>query len=254
MLALFKSHFSIGKSILTLDDPFTHKEGGADSVFDIAKENNLKKIILVEDSLTGFLQARKVSQNHNIQIAFGLRIDMRQNAEEQEKKGEQENSRHKIIIFSKNNSGCKRLNKIYSEAFTELNGATDPNRLKKQWSNEDLILAVPFYDSFIFNNTMHFKSCIPDFSFCKPTFFIEENDLPFDSLIQSKVNTYASENDCKTELTKSIYYKNRSDVNALQTYKCICGRGFGNKTLSKPNLDHFGSSEFCFESWKERQK
>ena len=48
MLALFKSHFSIGKSILTLDDPITHKEGGADSIFSIAKENNLKEVVLVK--------------------------------------------------------------------------------------------------------------------------------------------------------------------------------------------------------------
>ena len=59
MLPLFKSHYSIGKSILTLDDPITHKEGGSDSIFSIAVENNLKEVVLVEDSLTGFLQAKK---------------------------------------------------------------------------------------------------------------------------------------------------------------------------------------------------
>ena len=102
MLALFKSHFSIGKSILTLDDPITLKSGGADSIFQIAKENNLQKIILVEDSLTGFLQAKKVAESHNMQIVFGLRLDMCQDATLDPKKEEQ-NSRHKIIIFSKNN-------------------------------------------------------------------------------------------------------------------------------------------------------
>ena len=98
---------------------------------------------------------------------------------------------------------------------------------------------------------MKFGNCTPNFSFTKPTFFIENNSLPFDLLLRSKVMKYANDNKCEMEFAKSIYYKNKKDVSALQTYKCITGRTFGNKTLSKPNLDHFGSNEFCFESWKE---
>ena len=37
-------------------------------------------------------------------------------------------------------------------------------------------MVLPFYDSFIFNNIMSFSSCIPDFSFCSPTFFVEDNN------------------------------------------------------------------------------
>ena len=253
MLALFKSHFSIGKSILTLDNEITHKEGGADSIFSIAKENNIDKVVLVEDTLTGFLQAKKVADSHNMQIVFGLRIDMCEDATVNPK-DEEQSSRHKIIIFSKNNNGCKLLNQIYSKAFTELHNSTDAKLLKGLWDDSSLKLAIPFYDSFIYNNTMSFANCTPDISFTKPTFFIEDNGLPFDKLIQSKVESYAQKNNLKTEKAKSIYYKNRSDVSALQTYKCICGRSFGNKTLAKPNLDHFGSNEFCFESWKENQQ
>ena len=40
MLALFKSHYSIGKSILTLKHPEKVEDGGPDSIFSIAKENN----------------------------------------------------------------------------------------------------------------------------------------------------------------------------------------------------------------------
>ena len=43
MLALFKSHYSIGKSILTLNDPSKTSEGGSDSIFQIAKDNSLDK-------------------------------------------------------------------------------------------------------------------------------------------------------------------------------------------------------------------
>lgn len=250
MLPLFKSHFSIGKSILTLDDPSNHKEGKSDSVFSIAKDNNLDRVVLVEDSLTGFLQAKKVADSMGIKLVFGLRLDMCENALINPKE-ESVKSRHKIVIFAKNSEGCTLLNSIYSEAFSEAFNAVDRKILKKHWNNKNLTLAIPFYDSFIFNNTIKFSSCTPNFSFTKPTFFLENNSLPFDLLLRANVLKFCKENDFNTELTKSIYYKNKKDVSALQTYKCITGRTFGNKTLSKPNLDHFGSNEFCFESWKE---
>lgn len=252
MLPLFKSHFSIGKSILTLDDPSSQKEGKSDSVFSIVKENKLKEVILVEDSLTGFLQAKKVSDSMGVKLIFGLRLDMCENAKLNPKE-ESNSSRHKIVIFAKNSEGCKLLNAIYSEAFSEAFNAVDQKILKKYWNNKHLALAIPFYDSFIFNNTMKFSSCTPNFSFTKPTFFIESNGLPFDLLLRSRVIKYAEENKYKTESVKSIYYKSKKDVSALQTYKCITGRSFGNRTLSKPNLDHFGSNEFSFESWKENK-
>ena len=253
MLPLFKSHYSIGKSILTLDDPITHKEGGSDSVFSIAVENNLKEVILVEDSLTGFLQAKKNADNLNLKLIFGLRIDMREDASI-DPKSESVSSSHKIIIFSKNSEGCKLLNSIYSEAFTKNYNCVDEKILKKHWNKNNLLLAIPFYDSFIYNNLMKFSNCTPSFNFCKPVFFIENNSLPFDKFIEQKVKNYATKYKSETESVKSIYYKNKNDVTALQTYKCITGRSFGNKTLSKPNLDHFGSNEFCFESWKENNE
>tara|TARA_R110001592_G_scaffold32260_3_gene113130 strand:+ start:5267 stop:6028 length:762 start_codon:yes stop_codon:yes gene_type:complete len=253
MLALFKSHFSIGKSILTLDDPITHKEGGSDSVFSIAKENNLKEVILVEDTLSGFLQAKKVSENIGVKLIFGLRISMRNDAKVNPKE-ESGDSSHKVIIFANDSKGCRILNTIYSEAFGENFGSVDTNMLSKHWSEDHLSLAIPFYDSFIFKNSMKFSNCAPDFPFTKPVYFSEDNGLPFDILINHRVSKFAEKSGSKVEKVKSIYYKNKKDVSALQTYKCICGRSFGNKTLSKPNLDHFGSDQFCFESWKENYK
>ena len=61
MIALFKSHYSIGKSILTLNHPDKDKEGGSTSVFNLSKD--LDKIVLVEDSLIGFLQAQKTAKD-----------------------------------------------------------------------------------------------------------------------------------------------------------------------------------------------
>jgi len=251
MLPLFKSDFSIGKSILTLELPEKTQDGGSDSVFEIALSSDFKELILVEDSLTGFLQAHKNSQALNLHLIFGLRIttcsDLKSDPKETERKDES-----KIIIFAKGDKGCKLLNQIYSLAFTEGSGRIDYKNLKKFWS-EDLLLVIPFYDSFIFNNATFFSNCIPDFSFTSPVFFIENNSLPFDFAIRDKVKEYCLKKKYTIEEAKSIYYNKREDLAAFQTYKCICNRSFasGDIGLVNPRLEHCGSAEFSFESWKE---
>ena len=252
MLPLFKSHFSIGRSILTLDLPDAESEGGSDSIFKIAVENNINPLILVEDSFSGFLQAKKNSEELGLQLIFGLRMSIAQDIEEKPTKDNR--SEHKIIIFAKNDQGIKALYKIYNLAFSKGYGHLDYNNLKLLWS-EDLKLAVPFYDSFIFINLMKFSNCVPDFTFCKPVFFTEDNGLPFDKLVLDALSKYCDQHEYETENVKSIYYKNKDDLKAFQTYKCLCNRGFSarGKTLSEPNLDHFGSDEFCFESWKTHE-
>ncbi len=244
MIPLFKSHFSIGKSILKLESGTTE---ASDGIFNIAEELKLKNVVLVEDSLTGFLESAKLSKAYGLDLIFGLRLTACSNLST-------EKDCHKVIVFAKNDSGCKQLNKIYSKAFETEAQAIDMNDLADLWQEENLKLAIPFYDSFIFNNIMSFSTCVPNFSFTNPTFFTEDNNLPFDSIIKEKVLDFTSSKKLKHEKTKSIYYKNREDFEAFQTYKCICGRtGWKGKSVSleKPNLDHCGSKEFCIESWKE---
>lgn len=247
MLPLFKSHFSIGKSILTLDDPKKVTEGGSDSVFKIAKDNNLKQIILVEDSLIGFFEAYKRSKEMGIQLIFGLRISMRNSALPEDSQSE-----HKVIVFAKDNDGCKLLNKIYSRAFCTNTGFLDYIDLKELWNDNHLKLAIPFYDSFIYINNFSFGNAIPDLTFTKPTLFIEDNSLALDYLLQEKVNEFATNNDISITKVRSIYYNKKSDVKAFMAYKIICNRSFGkDRSLEKPELPHFCSDKFSFEAWKE---
>ena len=248
MLALFKSHYSIGKSILTLDDPKKVTEGGADSVFKIAKDNKLKKIILVEDSLVGFFEAYKRSKEMDMTLVFGLRLNIRNSD-----LSEDENSQHKIIVFAKNDEGCKLLNKIYSQAFCQFSGYSTYASLKEHWNDEHLKLAIPFYDSFIYVNNFSFANAIPDLSFTKPSLFIEDNGLALDFILKEKVLEFAKNNQLDTTTTKSVYYNKKSDVKAFMAYKIICNRSFGkDRTLEKPELAHFCSDQFSFESWKEQ--
>ena len=249
MLPIFKSHYSIGKSILNLNHPDSTIEGGSDSIFKILQDSSLDKLILVEDCPTGFLQARKVSFELGIELIFGLRINIRSFDSDEDKE-----SQHKVIIFAKNDNGCKLLNKIYSKVFCELNGVANYNTLKEFWNEDYLMLGVPFYDSFLYFNSFYFASCLPDFSFCKPKFFIENNGLPTDEILSKLILEYCKENSFSYELCKSIYYNKRSDIEAFQTYKCICNRNFGRKqSLSNPGFDGLGSREFCFESWEDNK-
>jgi DNA polymerase III alpha subunit len=247
MLPLFKSHFSIGKSILTLDDPKKVTEGGSDSVFKIAKDNGLKQVILVEDSLIGFFEAYKRSKEMGIQLIFGLRLSMRNSA-----LPEDEGSQHKVIIFAKDYIGCKLLNKIYSKAFCTNSGFLSYSDLKELWNEASLKLAIPFYDSFIYINNLSFGNAVPDLSFTKATLFYEDNALALDYILQEKVKEFSTNNDLSMVKVRSIYYNKKSDVKAFMAYKIICNRSFGkDRSLEKPELPHFCSDKFSFEAWKE---
>ena len=241
MTPVFKSTYSIGKSILTLDKEGT--EDGPDSIIEMCEENSIKSLVLVEDSMTGFVTAHNRCKEAGIDLVFGLRITCCNDTYDDD------DSDHKIIIFAKNDEGCRLLYRIYSYAHTGQNGKVDFAFLFGLW-NENIELVIPFYDSFIYNNNFHFKKCVPDFSTILPTFWLEANDLPFDGLLAEKVLKFAQGMMRPVKRVKTILYKNRDDAEALQTYKILCNRNFGRAaSLSSPNLNHFGSKEFCLESY-----
>ena len=246
VLPFFKSHYSIGRSILTLEKPDDIIEGGPDSIIKLCTEHELKEFYLVEDSMTGFLQAYVNSVENKIKLNFGLRINVCHDLTKKEEAALKETC--KFIIFAKNKAGYERLIKIYSKA--SLKGfyyypRADYETLKEMWDDKDLILCVPFYDSFLHRNTLMGYNCIPDISFTKPVFCVEDNSLPFDHLILSRVNKYVKNEHEKVKV-QSIYYAKKDDFKAYLTFRCIDKR----TTLDKPNLDHMCSDEFCFEKWK----
>lgn len=249
MIPLFKSSFSIGRSILTLDD--SKESDGPDSIINICNFHDIKTLVLIEDCMTGFIRAHNACKDNDIKLIFGLRTMCCNNVSEKS-----ETSNHKIVIFAKNDDGCRLLNKISSYSLVESDGRVDFEFLNSIWNPRDLDLVIPFYDSFIFNNHLHLANCVPDFSVIKPSFFIEDNGLPFDSLVKHHISQFTfGGHSYKHILAKSIFYKDKKDYAALQTYKILCNRSFGKAaSLSSPNLNHFGSDEFCFESYLEQNK
>jgi len=232
---------------LTLEKMDSSQEGGPDSIVDIAFENNINKIFLIEDSMSGFLQAHKNLSENDIKLVFGLRVTM---CPDMEDKSEDSRSKSaKYIILCKNTGGYNRLIKIATDS-SKLGfyyvPRIDFRTLKKYWCDDDLQLCIPFYDSFIYQNLLTSSMCVPNFDFTEPVFFLEQNSLPFDYLLKEKVESFCANNEYNVVKTKSIYYKNKKDFKAYLTFRCINKRS----SLSKPELDHMCSNEFCIESWR----
>lgn len=225
MIPLFKTHFSIGKSILRLDD-----------VDRIATDNNIDDVYIVEDSMTGFPEAFRLFGDR---LRFGLRFSIFNDDEKPE-------SESKIVAYPDGDEGCKELYQLHTESFD--------TKLKTPWDTyKNIKFAVPFYDSFLHKNLVSFSNCMPNLPE-EILFCLEDNSLPYDQIIRSKIQEFIASNPNPSAEVKSIYYENREDVEAFQTYKCICNRQPGRQaSLSNPRLDHFGSDRFCVEAWKEEK-
>jgi DNA polymerase-3 subunit alpha len=197
--------------------------------------------------MSSFLEAYFNCKNNNIKLNYGLRISITESMTDKSDESRTKNS--KIILFFKNKKGYELLTKLFSIAAKDgfyYEPRLDYSTLSKNWS-EDLILAIPFYDSFIFNNTLKNNICVPQFDFTKPIVFLEENELPFDFIIKDKILSFAKENKLEVFNVKSIYYNKRKDFKTYLTSRCINNRSI----LNKPEREHMSSNEFCFESWKE---
>jgi len=224
MIPLFKTHFSIGRSILRVDD-----------IDKICNDLNIDEVFLVEDAMTSFPE---VFRTFGDRLRFGLRFSI------YNEDGNEE-SESKMIAFANGDAGAKELYSLFTNSFDA--------KITKPWeSTKNIQYAVPFYDSFLHKNLTTFSNCVVDLPSDVP-FLIEDNNLPFDSLITDKILSYCQNNNNETIIAKSIYYENKEDVEAFQTYKMICNRRPGRSfDLSNPGLDHFGSDCFCIESWKEQ--
>ena len=246
---LFKSHYSLGKSILTLENDLTVHNDAPVSCLSLCKDSDFSHLVLVDDNMSGFLQAYQNAKENGLQLVFGLRMticdDMSDKSEDSRK------TNNKIVIFIKNSDGYGSLIKIFSHAARKgfyYEPRTDYASLKKFWDDKSLRLVVPFYDSFIHKNLLENALCVPKLSFTEVEFFVEDNDLPFNGLITTSINKVTKDGSKnKVTKSKSIYYNKKEDFKAYLTFRCISNR----TTLDKPNLDHMTSNEFSFESWKE---
>jgi hypothetical protein len=215
-IPLFKSHYSIAKSILTIP-----------KIFEFPEET----IIIVEDSMSGFRRAVAESKKTNKKLIFGLRIDCKQN---------QSDGSSKLVFFAKDAEGVKKLRKIYTLANT---GDEGNNFYDLSLGLEHLHVVVPFYDSYIYNSLFKFGT----FNLDLPPdveYFEEDNGHPHDLLLAKKLD------EMKIERTKvkTILYAEHEDVHALQFLKAVEARSGNRETsIDCPNLEGFCSNRFCYQ-------
>ena len=221
MLACFKSDSSIGRSILTLE-----------KIFELAED----EVVLVEDSMSGFRTAKKLSEKTGKPLRFGLRLETQSTSQAS-----------KLIYFAKNAKGVDSLRRIYTKAFTKNNGVY----LFEKEELEGLQIAVPFYDSFIYRNLFYFGIHDLDLAGLNPWYFEEDNRHPFDFIISRAIKKLGIE----TIKAKSIFYEKKEDFQAFCFYKAVCGRKPGRAaTWENPNLEHFCSDQFCYEDFVDKKK
>ncbi len=245
-IPLFKSHYSIGRSILTLEKKGDSKENGPDSIVDIASEYGLKNVFLIDDCFSGALEAYTNCKNAELTLTFGVRMtcvpDLNEKNEESLKK------EHKLVVLAKSKSAYQKLVKIYTKAAKDgyyYEPRIDFNSLNELW-DEELELFIPFYDSYLFKNLLTLSNIVPDFGKINPIYVIENHGLPFEFILTNHIEKL----DCNAIKAHSVYYKKREDFLAFLSKRCINKRA----TLEKPECEHMHSDSFCIEAWKENEE
>lgn len=246
-LFLFRSHYSPhGRGIIQVNDYDPKTPSQVPNLADLALKAGLKQVFLVDSSMAGIHPAYKTLDKVGISLVFGLLVHFVSDATD---KGENANvGAHKNIIFIKNENGYKDLIKISTKAhvdfFHEI-PRLDYNYFHNIYNPDNIALAVPFYNSFLARNVMAEGQCVPDFRKIKPTFFLEENELPFDGPLRRLVARYAENEGCETVEAQTVLYESPKQALAYQVRR-LMNRSQGKaNTIVKPNLDHWGSDTFC---------
>jgi DNA polymerase III alpha subunit len=225
-------------------------KNGPISLCNIAKDEGLKQVWMVESNFVNFMLAQKNLKHAGADLVFGLKLVVCEDMVD--KSDESFKNESKVVIFLKNSDGYKPLIKIYSKAAQDgfyYIPRIDWKTLKAMWS-DNLILALPFYSSFLAKNSLTFASIVPDLP-TKPILLDEiGQELPFDAILRDAILRYAESTQSAIQPVKSIYYLKREDAKKWLIWQAILARS----TYDKPNFDNCASMEFCWQSYKELTK
>ena len=220
---------------------------GPVSLCDLAKEEGLSKLSVVGANFADFMMGYKNLAKVGCDMSFGLKLVICDDIVDKTEDSFRNES--KVIVFMRTDKAYKALINIYTKAATDgfyYIPRLDWKTLKYLW-HEDLILALPFYSSFIARNTMTFATIMPDLP-CKPELLIEVGqEMPFDDILEDAIKKFSASVSITPQLCKSIYYKNRVDAKNFLVWRLILDR----KTWDMPNQEHMCSREFCYEGYKE---
>lgn len=254
-IPLFSTSASLKQGgIFTVEKAGTAQKAGHSkgpiSLCDLAKEEKLSKLHLVESNFVNFMNAFKNLKDTGCDLSFGLKVVVCEDLNDKSEASFKTES--KVVLFLKNDDGYKSLIHLYSKAATDgfyYIPRLDWKFLNEMWS-DNLILSLPFYSSFLARNTLSFSSIAPTLP-TKPLMLKEVGqELPFDSLLDEAIDRYVQSNSLETQNVKSIYYKNRTDAKKFLIWRCILNR----TTWDKPGMEFMSSKEFSWQSYKELAK
>lgn len=224
-IPLFRSDASIGKSILS-----------ANRIAKIAKERNLESVFVLEDCESSSPLTNIVALHQSIdpiaQLCFGFSFLV--GTEEKE-------TQWKMAAFLLRDSGWGSLCQI-NNSYTR-KGFVSEKELRR-FDLGDIMIAVPFYESFLFNNAFRYGSkCLPDVMFLRENealFFIEDHGTIYDGILRGKVESFCNSEGFNMQSVHTVLYEKEDDCLSLQTFRCSQKR----TTLEKPNLDRFSHKTF----------
>lgn len=245
---IFQTHASLGKSLLTLDKEDDISGDSTVSIVALAKKYKLPEVTILDDCFTLFIEAYKNLADItklNYGINFQICADAKDLTDDSLK------TQSKISVLMRNSDGYKDLIKLYSAAHTKetfyYTGRLDWRILKEKWT-DNLMLILPFYDSFIHKNLLQNGGCVPDFSDTRPILTYAKMELPFDEILEENVRKYAQSTNFELAEVHPVCYYAREDFKAFSVRKAISLRS----SFDRPNKDYFCSDEFCWESYCEK--
>ncbi len=227
------------------------KKRGPVSLCDLAKQEKLTQLHLVEDRMVNFMTAYKNLKEVGCQLVFGWKVVVCEDIAVKDEASFKTESKVIVWMNGDGSTDYQALLSLVSKASQDgfyYVPRLDWKTLKALW-HPDLLLSLPFYSSFLARNTLTFASIVPDLP-ARPIVTVEENELPFDPLLKEAATRYAAANGLAPQPTKSIYYRDRAQAKGWQIWRAILDR----QSFDKPNMDGCCSREFSYESWKEQAR
>jgi DNA polymerase III alpha subunit len=252
ILPIFKTHASIGRSLLTYEDEDEINPLSPVSVIAIAKLHKLDKVVIIDDLFTAFPELYKNCEKHNIQLIFGLNFNICNNVNIKDEDSLLSNC--KISVLMKNSEAYKDLIKLNDAMKARKDNFYYTERgdwnILNEYLTDNLQVIIPPYDNFIHKNLLCMGNCIPKLDKFKPIFSLADMELPYDSLLRQATVEFAAKNKYETQEVHPIYYYKDEDFKTYMVFRAINNRA----EFSCPDVEFLTSSRFSYESYENKLK
>lgn len=222
---------------------------GPVNLCDLAKTEGLKQLHLVDDRPVNFMTAQKTLKDVGCQLVFGLKLTVCDDIADKSEASLKNESKVVVWMAGDGSADYRALINLYSLAAQDgfyYVPRLDWKTLAANW-HDDLILALPFYSSFLAKNTLTFASIVPTLPAAPLVLREVGQNLPFDGLLDDAVDRYAAATGAAIQRVKSIYYNRRVDAKSFVVWRAILKRA----SWEMPNMEWMWSREFAYEAWKE---